>query len=276
MNEKINALLEYNQKQASFLSSETYYFYRFLNHNRLNISILRGNYFDLIKIYKEHNDHDLNSRLWDKINPKYRQRFQKEIIRCISNYLNSLFALIDYSRKNIVPYLKRNPDIYKLYCLSKSKFEEKADCHKFLIDLRNFTTHNTSLIISSVYSRNTSWKNDRKGIFINKEDILHWKEWKAESLDYLGQQSDKIFIMEIIEFHFEKFIELQNFGYLCIFLVDQSKLLEYQREITSFYEVSLSFQKVNLLYSDGYIKYISKMINLAQNYLSKHSALAQE
>src|SRR4051812_245157 len=101
---------EQRQKLSLFLDSyfqfrnaDSHDFFLFLLENRTFVSILMENYRELNNILKYHE----SKEVWRQISIHYRVRFrlQTKIKRLLSNYISSVYSLVDYSRKSIVKYL---------------------------------------------------------------------------------------------------------------------------------------------------------------------------
>ena len=129
-----------------FRDSSEYSFYIFLKENRTIVSILQGNYSDLIREVDYHNNPRFDDIHWHETS-KLRWQLQRKVIRVLSNYLSSICWVVDFSRKNSRKYLEPNPN-----CLAefdkgiKQNFATNLT-HRFIQDLRNFMALTLGVVV---------------------------------------------------------------------------------------------------------------------------------
>ena len=241
----------------SFKKSDSNKCFLFLRENRTLVAILSDNYRELNKLLDYHNSEEIIQRFWD-CDPSFRFKLQKQLIRLLSNYLSSLFAVVDYSRKTLCNYLKENSDIFKKYKLKKDEYLKDNLYHKFLQDLRNYTSHNTFIKIGSEFSYNIEWTESRKSIYIQKAELLQWDGWSEISKSFINLQEDKIRLNQILKNHFVEFVQFQNWTYLQILLVNKEKIESFLTDIKSIYKKASSENMNHLLiFKESYIRYIN-------------------
>jgi len=170
---------------------------------------------------------------------------------------------ISYSQKDIVPYLKKNAEVYKCYEVLKQKYLNSVKSHKFIKDLRNFTNHFSTVSISSEISQNHNINDVRIDIFVKKSEILTWDGWSKDSKVFLEDESEKIYLFKILAAHYEEFIKFQDMTYLYLFLVDSTKISNYMHEISETYSKLSMYTDSNLPLTKGYIKYMEKIVQKA-------------
>jgi hypothetical protein len=77
---------------------------------------------------------------------------------------------------------------------------------------------------------------------------------------------DKIHLNEIIESHFKEFLRFQNWLYLQLFLVDPSKIRQFNKDLNDIYIKAKEANQVHqLLFNDSYIRYINYINIKLQN-----------
>ena len=243
-------------------NGNTHKFYLFLKENRTLLSILWYNYIELNKKIDYHNLDEIHKKFLNS--ESFRFRLQKNIIRLFSNYLSSLFAVVDYSRKSIKKYLEINQEVFDAYNFRKEQYLKNNFYHKFLQDLRNYSSHITYLKIGSEFSYNIEWSEPRKSIYLSKDDLLKWDQWGQESRSFIESQDKKISLNEILKTHFSNFILFQNWIYLQIFLVDKGKIETFLIDINDIYEKALEAKMSHwILIRNPYLRYITYVYNKA-------------
>jgi hypothetical protein len=264
MTEAIQKLIQFIGEIETFRKSDTHKFFLFLRENRTLYSILLGNYKELNKILRYHNDEEIVIKFWASDN-SFRFKLQKNIIRHLSNYLSSLFAVVDYTRSTLNKYLEANPDILSKYEAKKSEFLINNNYHKFIQDLRNYTSHNTYIKIGSQFSYNIEWTEPKKTIFVFKAELLQWNGWCSASKILIAKSEDKIHLNDIIISHFEEFIRFQNWIFLQLLLVDLPKTKKFIIDLKCIYASATEInQGQQLLYNDSYLRYINYIFFKAQ------------
>jgi uncharacterized protein YjgD (DUF1641 family) len=259
MTESIQKAIRFIDEVEKYRESDSHEFFLLLRENRTLYSILLMNHRELNKILKYHNDEQIVKRFWDSDN-SFRFKLQKNIIRHLSNYLFSLFSVVEYSRSTLEKYLKANPDIYSKFENEKKAFLLNSK-HKFIQDLRNYTSHNTYIKIGSQFSYNIEWSEPRKTIYIFKKELLLWDGWTSASKRFIAQSEDKIHLNEIINSHFEEFLKFQNWVFLQLLLVDDSKTIQFILDVKDIYARAKENNQVHLLlFKDSYLRYIDYIL----------------
>lgn len=239
----------------SFERSDSYKLLLFLRENRILMTILTGNYRELCKILEFHNSAPVEKKLWNP-NPTFRFRLQKRIIRHLTNYLNSIFVIVDYSRNSIKEYLEEDKIVIAEYNNEKEFFLKDIN-HQFIQGLRNYTNHNTFIKIGSEISYSIEWTGPRKGIYVKKEELLKWNGWHSLAKNFIKSQGDKIRLNEILETHYNEFSSFQNRVYLKILMVNKErtlKLLVDTEAINNWAESTNNSQRI--IFNNAYIRYL--------------------
>ena len=256
-NPDLQKIFPFLDELDSYKKSDSHKYFLFLRENRALLKMLNDNYRELNKILEYHNSEEIRQRFWDT-DPNFRFKLQKQVIRHLSNYLSSLFAVVDYSRKTICKYLKENSVIFERYNSKKESYLKDNLYHKFIQDLRNYTSHNTFIKIGSEFSYNIEWTEPRKSIYIQKSEILLWDGWTAASKIFINSQEEKIRLNKVLKDHFFEFVQFQNWTYLQILLVDQIKNKRFIADIETIYEKATSAKMSHLLiFKKSYIRYIN-------------------
>lgn len=264
MTDKLRNALDFNKQLFNFLEGKSYAFYRFLIENRLLISVPRNNYIDLSKLVLLHNELNSNDGLWDLKNQKARWKLQRQIIRLISNYIGSIFSLVEYSRKHVIPLLKKNSDTYSRHLYLLNQFNQNYPCHKFIQDLRNYAFHNSPLNIFSEYTISIQNQGPRKDIYLQQNELQQWQGWTKESKKFLNDQPPKIYLMKILKDHFNGFISLQDNSYLHLFLVDKDRTIMFRNDMVTILKKGYDNNFYGLPFDECYIRYIDALISKAQ------------
>lgn len=147
-------------------------------------------------------------KIWD-FYPTFRFRLQKQIIRHLSNYFSSVFAVIDYSRKTIRKYFQQNEEVITRFNQAKDSFLADRNFHKVIQDLRNYTSHNTFIKTGSEFSYNIEWTESRKSIYVTKSEMLEWDGWSQYPRAFIKSQDGKIRLNEILATHYNSFTDFQ-------------------------------------------------------------------
>ncbi|AKD02792.1 hypothetical protein POKO110462_00715 [Pontibacter korlensis] len=260
---KEKGTFEYLHILDDFKRSEYYDFYRFLKANRQVISILKYNYSHSIKLDKLHNSTANHHRTWNDVNPKYRWRQQRAITMQLFNYLSSVFATVDFSRSNMRKYIYSNPKIAENFKISKESYFDNNPVHRFIQDLRNYTSHNSFLRISSEVIANIELGEERRNIYLLKEDLLESDRWSNLSKKFLQLQESKIYIIDIIKNHYPAFSKFQDWAYLTLFQADTEFTAKFRDELKSVLDLAerVDMSQTSLPFGQAYIRYLDKMIN---------------
>jgi hypothetical protein len=255
-NPDLQKILSFIDELDNYKKSESYKHFLFLRENRTLIAILTDNYRELNKILEYHNSEEIRQKFWDT-DPSFRFKLQKQIIRHLSNYLSSLFAVVDYSRKTLSNYLKENSFIFEKYNSKKEIYLKDNFHHKFVQDLRNYTSHNTFIKIGSEFSYNIEWTEPKKSIYVQKSEILEWDGWTAPSKSFINVQEEKIRLNKILKEHYLAFLQFQNWTYLQILLVNEIRSRKFITDTETIYNKAMAVKMSDLLiFKKSYIRYI--------------------
>lgn len=160
---------DYEITTSDFKESEAFEFYKIILENRTMISLMTDNYYELNKTLKIH-DQVIEYSEFDH-NIKNKHKLQKKITRQFSNYLQSLFSIVDYNRRIIEKIIKQNTSVNDIYLKRKEDFK-KNKYHKLISDFRNYYAHFTYLKIGSEISYINNSMHPTKSIIIYKIDLL--------------------------------------------------------------------------------------------------------
>lgn len=257
----------YLRELEDFKSGDFYKFYLFLKANRQVVSILRYNYFQLINLVTNHISAENHSKVWNDVNPKYRWRQQRFITTQLFNYLTSVFATVDYSRSKLDKYIALNPEIESKFNLGKEAWFIKNSQHRFIQDLRNYTSHNSYLRIWTESRSDRHAKKTERNVYLLKEELLNSDKWTNMSKDYLRSQDYKVYIIDIIRSHFPLFLEFQDWSYLALLQVNPKFTLEFKNQLQSILDFAerVNLAHTTLPFNHSYIRYLNRIIDESAN-----------
>jgi hypothetical protein len=250
------------KKYEVFKGSSQNQFYSFIRENRLNLSILMENYVDINQIVKFHNSPDNDKVLWMNLNPRIRWRTQVKVIKALLNYLTCVFSVIEYSRKDLAPYLQKEANIYKAYQQRVKLDFELNSLHRFIQGLRNYTIHYSHLKIVSYIHYDRDLSESSRNIYIPKSILLKFKNWDKQALSYLNTLDDKVYIIDIIIEHYKNFIQFQNWAFLNLFLVDYKFSARVYEELQALLNEATSLGlNYNLPFDKVYLRYYKYILS---------------
>jgi hypothetical protein len=162
-----------------------------INDLSISIFILKRNYEELIKALTYY---ERERSLWDRKNRDKLDMFMKEFLRLIHNYLASIFSLIEHTQR----FKKKinNEDFSNKYKIELDKYD-LDNFIEFIKDLRHYTQHKNRLpitptmVIGPSVSRN-DWGPLKQRIYLKKEDLLEWKNWKNKSKKLINENNKEI------------------------------------------------------------------------------------
>ncbi|GAA4423805.1 hypothetical protein GCM10023188_03010 [Pontibacter saemangeumensis] len=264
---KSNDTFSYIRALEKFKKDEYYKFYLFLQSNRQVNSFLNYNYSKLVKLVEYHNSPEVHSKVWDDYNPSYRWRQQRSITMQLFNYLSSIFATVDFSRSNMRGYISLNPEVESKLIRSKEIYFDKNPHHKFIQDLRNYTSHNSYLRIGTEFSINGESDIPKRNVYILKSELLESDKWHSLSKKLLESQESKIYIIDIIKNHFPVFNEFQNWCYLALLQVTPKFTLEFRNELEGLltFAERVDLARTSLPFNQSYIRYIDLIIKESES-----------
>ncbi|MDX5419154.1 MAG: hypothetical protein LPK09_08045 [Hymenobacteraceae bacterium] len=259
---KSKGTFTYLRELEGFKSGEYYKFYLSLKSNRQVLAILNYNYFQLLKLVSHHNSPENQPKVWNEINPKYRWRQQRSITVQLFNYLSSVFAAVDYSRSNMRKYISLNSKIAENFKSSKEAYFDKNPQHKFIQDLRNYTTHNSYLRVATELKSDGNEKEIRRNIYLSKEELLCSDKWSNISKGLLDKQGSKVYIIDIIESHFPLFTGFQNWAYLALLQVNFEFTMEFRNRLEAILEFAerVNMARTSLPFNRSFIRYLDWII----------------
>ncbi|MEJ7821267.1 MAG: hypothetical protein WKF85_03035 [Chitinophagaceae bacterium] len=261
--ERIALIHKYLNDFEIFRKTEEFLFYIFLKENRTHYSILRTNFYELLKAFDHHNDPSYDNIIWQS-KPNIRWKLQREIIRLLSNYLSSIYWMVNFSRKKQSQYLSANPNSLNQFELDKiTNFKNNAT-HQFVQDLRNFVNHEAFLKITSIKSSSIEKPEIERNIYISREQLLNSSfNWKSQVKDFIKAQEEKIYIIDILQNHFHKFSMFQNKVYKKIICADIQLTQNLILQLEDFIDRAMTLQLSHILPFNQanirYLKYISKL-----------------
>ncbi len=268
---KSKGTFTYLRELESFKDGEFYKFYLFLKTNRQVISILKYNYYQLIKLINYHNSPENQSKVWNEINPRYRWKQQRIITSQLFNYLTSVFATVDYSRSKLARYIVQNPEVANNFKLSIEVYFDKNPQHKFIQDLRNFTSHNSYLRVATEIKSKSHTIEVERNLYLLKEDLLNSDKWSSLSKNFISSLDKKIYIIDTIESHFPLFKEFQDWTYLALLKVDPKFTLHFRNKLLDMLEFAekVNMARTSLPFNHAYIRYLDLIIKESANRCNK-------
>lgn len=254
----------------NYRDSDSYNYFHFLRENRTLVAIVMDNYREINHVLQYHDSEKIREKLWD-VDPSFRFKLQKRISRHLLNYLSSIFAVVDYSRKSLEDYLSKNKNIYDLYSKKKDSFFKEDPRHRFIQGLRNYTSHYTYIKIGSELSNNVEWTKPKKSIYVLKSEILKWDKWCSKSKTFINSKEEKIRLNEILKDHFFQFISFQNWLYLQLLLVDERRTEIFIDDIQKIYDRAKAVNMSHTLaFKESYLRYINYSYKKALNTTQKN------
>lgn len=250
--------------KSEFKNSDTENFYLELRENRTMIYLLQSNFCELNNTLKLHDNLIEYSNFHSNI--KIRHKLQRKITRQFSNYLNSLFSIVDYNRRNVEKLFLRNPIENQKYNERKELFK-KNKYHIFIKDLRNYSAHFTYLKIGSEIDYSGHSVKPTKSIIIYKNDLLMDASLSNKTKDIISEMPDKIRLNDILFDHYNAFVEFQNYTFLQIFLIDIKRTENFIAKMNEYY---LNVESINstgqLFFDKSFLSYLDYVYMKAKKY----------
>ena len=263
--DNVNLTFKFLNELREFQVSKEFSFYQYLKANRTVMSVLQGNYRNLMKAFNHHNNPVFDDIHWQETS-KQRWQLQRELIRLLSNYLSSIGWVVDYSRNTTEDFLKVDEMILKSFQIElKKKFSENS-IHRFIQTLRNFISHKAFLKITTI-KRITSQSPDiERNIFITKEQLVNSSfNWTGLAKEFLDKQDNEIYIIDLLSLHYKSFLAFQNYIYLKIIATNKSLFDNLIIRCEDIYAQAKFLNNAYILPFDSvYIRYLK--------YLSNYSA----
>jgi hypothetical protein len=258
-------IFSYLHELNEFNKSENASVFKKLNEHRQVILILRLNYQELSKYVKYHNLPETVSRLVNNINSNFRYKAQRNIIRLLSNYLGSIFWVVNYFRKNVKRFEGKGIRLEEFYNKEKKVRFEENEIHRFLQDLRDHSMHVSYLNIGSEFGANKSSKKFESKIYLKKEELGGLPGLHKLTKKFICSQEDHIYIMDIIEYHFKSFIEFQNWCYLAFIHINKDLILKHKEEAEAIWMKAKKVKMEHTLYfNQSYFKYIDLILRKSE------------
>lgn len=193
--------------------------------------------------------------------PKFWWKLQRKIIRLISNYLSSVFWTVDYSRNKIENHISKNSQLLLKFRQIKSSFADDA-LHRFIQDLRNYITHNSFLNITSEWASDIEWDAPKRNIYVSKTKLLKSSIWTTKSKAFLLSQDEKIYLIDLMQDHYSKFISFYNWTYIAIIATDLDFSSEMLRKMMDLYEHGETVKLTHVLpFNRAYFRYLYYLTN---------------
>ena len=253
----------YLTKLEEFKSSEEFKFFLTLRENRTVLSILRGNYYELIKCFKHHNNPEHDDLVWSS-DTKFRWKLQRSLIRVLTNYLNSISSTIGYSQNNSLKRIQHDSILLnKLTKKRKQQFEE-SPLHNFIIKLRNYVSHDSYLKITSLRSFTIEKPEGIRTIYISKSQFLGSDmDLNNKGKVFLQAQSDKVYLVDALSEHYIEFVKFQNFEYKIIVEANKNLVERLLVKLDFFYNEAVRLNLKHILPFDKiYLRYLNHIVRL--------------
>ncbi|MGN6493128.1 MAG: hypothetical protein ACTHLE_14105 [Agriterribacter sp.] len=210
---------------SDFRQSEKVKIISELQNNRMALSAVAFNYCNLRRYVSRHN----GLTIADYYNNNIRWKVQSTIIHLISNYLISVFSFIDFGRKQM-PKLITDGKLLNAYKENVKKVFNESPEHRFIQDLRNYIVHNSFLNIISQRQTDFIEKTDSVNLFIRKDDFGGYC-WSSAVKKWLANQGENIYIFHLLDAHYRRFINFQNWTFLLIVRSHYEQITELQSEL---------------------------------------------
>ncbi|EIO3984816.1 hypothetical protein LQK30_004261 [Vibrio vulnificus] len=133
----------------------------------------------------------------------------REINRLFHNYLAAAKTLIDHTRVFIEEHYSGSviESRYKEKILNEFADDRLA---RFVQDLRNFMLHNGLPHSEMTISYVKGAPSIESSINLDTDKLREWSRWTKPSKEFLGQQSQKLKLSDLIEPYSEKVVGLHN------------------------------------------------------------------
>ncbi|KQK26898.1 hypothetical protein AR438_01360 [Chryseobacterium aquaticum] len=252
-------IIKATELKKNFESSDAFEFYFFLRDYTTSMFMFQQNFYELKKILKKHNE-VIETVAFADLRSKHKM--QRNISRIFSNYLSSLFAHIEFTRR-IDKFYKTNSDLNKKVTERKMIFL-KSKFHKTIQELRNYSIHFENLKIGSEI-RYVGSNEVTKSILLYKKDLLKFK-FGANAKKLIQEMPEKIRLNEILDEYHYTFVEFQRFLFMKILVVDEIKTEKFICDISFHYEelVKLNIHGTNY-FNVAFLRLIKYSFNKAKN-----------
>ena len=261
-------ILDFVDDFNKFRDSDEFKFSLFLKENRTTITILQGNYRDLINEFNYHNNPCFDDIHWHETS-KLRWQLHKRIIRVLSNYLSSIFWVVDFSRTHKFKFLRANDStLTEIKKIIKRDFQENYE-HIFIQDLRDYISHISFLKPTTIKKITAENADVERNLFISKKQLLQSSyKWKSKSKKYIDDQNEEIYVVDLLRTHHKKFIDFQNLIYVNTVNIHKELMDTLIMKTEDLYLRGKSLNTAYILPFDlVYVRYLKYLLN----YSAQHS-----
>ena len=144
---------------------------------------------------------DMWPHIWDERH-RYRLEYARlEVTRLLHNYVAAVFSLVDATRAFVLEHYK-DIEVLEEYESRKDRDFKEAPLHRFLQDLRNYTTHRRLPPIRPTVSfkkRDDGAHNFDSTFKLNVHKLREWDGWKGKARDYLDTLGSEVRLSDVID-----------------------------------------------------------------------------
>jgi hypothetical protein len=171
--------------------------------------VFLGNDRELQRYLAAHRELEAALRLWDTRNRDSFERFLDEVDRLLHNYLASVAALRDHTRRLWQKYPPADEALRSAYTARvTTTFAASPGC-AFIQDLRNFSLHRRLALARGRLSFSPQAGLDAAVILV-RQDLESWDGWKAPAREYLNAAPDEIDLAEVVSSYSSAVVEFND------------------------------------------------------------------
>jgi hypothetical protein len=147
----------------------------------------------------------------------------------------------------------------------QTKFVESG-LHRFIVDLRNFLSHDTHLKIVSEHSMKIEWDEPRSNLYIKRSRLVHYNQWSKPSKQFMEATGEKIYIFDLLSNHFDGFQKYQNELYLGILLANPQRTETFISSMQQLYnDCEIIGCNGMLPFGKSYLRYLNLVYRAARH-----------
>lgn len=173
-----------------------------LHSRSFSTNIYRVNAKELRHAIEITEDPEFGLQVFNVENREAGTQAHREINRLFHNYLAAAKTLIDHTRAFVGDHYKSSK-FERLYKEKISAEFASDSVAKFVQDLRNFIVHR-GLPHSEMHFTFNKEDGFSTGVRLDRDKLLEWGGWTAESRKYLKSQPERVSIRHIFEAYDEK------------------------------------------------------------------------
>ena len=172
-----------------------------VNHFQASVLVFDTNFKELKDTLLFHNDHRQSQSLWKVENRQLLHAYQLNVTRLLHNFVASAQSLIDHTRF-FYRKLYEPDNLFPDYQEEIRKRFLKHTLSCFIKDLRQYAQHYQVPSLSSSLRYERGKPDFEVSMNMDKNDLLEFSGWKANSKTFLADSDDKIDVLKLFqEYH---------------------------------------------------------------------------